>query len=292
MNPVRTTRARSRLGARAATGMLILGAVLLILPVSDAAAFATPAPVGLGTAAPFGVLAGAGVTNSGNTVITGDLGTSPTPAITGFPPGTVTGTIHAADATAGDAQGSGGAGGAYADAASRTPNVIFDPVHDLVGQTFTAGVYNDPSSLFLSGNMTLDAEGDPDAVFIFQAGSTLITSSGSQVNLTNGAQACNVFWQIGSSATFGSGSTFNGNVLASVSASFGDSVTMQGRALVSTGAVTLLNDQITVPACAPSSGVAQNPIFGHWGVVVILGAFLGGAAVVVARRRLRLAPVH
>jgi hypothetical protein len=292
MFTARSQHARSRGPGRAATGLFIIAALLLVAPVSDAAAFANPAPVGLGTAASFGVLAGAGVTNSGNTVIEGDLGTSPTPAITGFPPGTVTGTIHAADATADDAQGTGGAGGAYADAASRTPDVVFDPVHDLVGQTFTTGVYNDPSSLALSGSMTLDAEGNPDAVFIFQAGSTLITSSGSNVVLTNGAQACNVFWQVGSSATLGSGSTFNGTILAATSAELGDSVTLQGRVLASTASVTLLNDHITVPACAPSSGVAQNPLFGHWGVAVILAAFLGGAAVLVVRRRTRPAPVH
>jgi len=287
----RSQRAPSRAPGLAATGLFVIAALLLIAPVSDAAAFANPAPVGLGTAAPFGVLAGAGVTNGGDTVIDGDLGTSPTPAVTGFPPGTVNGTIHAADATASDAQGTGGAGGAYSDAAGRTPNVIFDPVHDLVGQTFTAGVYNDSSSLALSGSMTLDAEGNPDAVFIFQAGSTLITSSGSNVVLTNGAQACNVFWQVGSSATLGSGSTFNGTILAATSAELGDSVTLQGRVLASTASVTLLNDHITVPACAPDSGVAQNPLFGHWGVPVILAAFLGGAVLVV-RRRTRPAPVH
>jgi len=182
---------------------------MVIQPITYAFAFSNPAPVGLGTAGTFTVLAGSTVTNTGATVISadkdvgGNLGVSPGSAVTGFPPGVVTppGTIHAADATAGTAQTD--AGTAYNDATSRSPDIVFPPVHDLVGQTLTAGVYNDPSSLALSGTVTLDGEGNPDAVFIFQAGSTLITASSSSVVLINGAQACHVFWVVGSSATLG-----------------------------------------------------------------------------------------
>jgi hypothetical protein len=286
------TRARSSFRRRGTSCVLALGAFLLIQPLSDAAAFTNPAAPSLGLAAPFGVLAGAGVTNSGNTVIDGDLGTSPTPAITGFPPGTVTppGAIHAADATADNAQLA--AGNAYGAAASASPDIVFAPVHDLGGETYTAGVYNDPSSLAITGTVTLDAENNPDAVFIFQAGSTLVTSGASNVALTNGAQACNVFWQVGSSATLGASSTFNGTILAAVSAQLGEGVTVQGRVLASSASVTLLNDHITVPSCAPSSGVSQNPLFGQWGVAVVLAAFLGSAGVLVVRRRTRPEPIH
>jgi len=270
---------------------LLAAAILLVLPVADAYAFSNPAPVTLGAAGEFTVLAGSTVTNTGATVISadagigGNLGVSPGSAVTGFPPGVVTppGSIHAGDATAGTAQTAAGA--AYTDAAGRTPDVVFTPVHDLVGQTFTAGVYNDPSSLALSGNVTLDGEGNPDAVFIFQAGSTLGTSSSSQVLLTNGAQACNVFWAVGSSATLGADSAFSGTILAQTSATVGDSASIEGRVLAGSGAVTLANDTVNTPACAPVSGVGTAPLFGGaaWAVASI--ALVVGAGLVVVRRR-------
>jgi hypothetical protein len=260
-------------------------------PLSDAYAFDNPAPVTLGAAGAFTVLAGSTVTNTGNTVISadgasnGNLGVSPGSAVVGFPPGVVTppGVIDAGDATAATAQTAAGA--AYTDAAGRTPDTVFTPVHDLVGQTFTAGVYNDPSSLALSGNVTLDGEGNPDAVFIFQSGSTLGTSSSSQVLLTNGAQACNVFWAVGSSATLGANSAFSGTILAQTSATVGDSAQVEGRVLAGSGAVTLANDAIHTPACAPTSGVGTAPIFGSAARGVTLGAFLVGAGLLLVRRR-------
>jgi Ice-binding-like len=137
------------------------------------------------------------VTNTGPSTVNGDLGVSPGTAVTGFPPGTVNGNLHAADAVAGQAQLD--LTTAYNDAAGRTPPAAVTA--DLGGQRLTSGVYNSATSLGLTGALTLDAQGDPNAVFVFQAGSTLTTASGSHVNLVNGAQACNVFWQIGSSAT-------------------------------------------------------------------------------------------
>ena len=110
------------------------------------------------------------------------------------------------------------------------------------------------SSLGLTGTLTLDAQGDPNAVFVFQAGSTLITASASQVRLVNGAQACNVFWKVGSSATLGTGTVLAGNILALTSISMNDGVTLHGRALARNGAVTLINDTITAAHCATGAG--------------------------------------
>jgi hypothetical protein len=217
-------------------------------PAADA--MAAQSPVGLGTDSSFAVLAGSTVTNTGPSVVNGDLGVSPGTAVTGFPPGLVNGTIHAADAVAG--QGQTDLTTAYNDAAGRTPPVAVSG--DLGGQTLTPGVYNSTSSLGLTGNLTLNAAGDPDAVFIFQAGSTLTTASASDITLINGAQACNVFWQVGSSATLGTTSTFIGNILANASITLNTGVTLQGRALARNGAVTLDDDAITPSACAAAPG--------------------------------------
>jgi len=212
-------------------------------------ALAAQPPVGLGTDGAFAVLAGQTVTNTGPSTINGNLGVSPGAAITGFPPGTVNGTIHAADAVAGQAQQD--LTTAYNSAAGRTPFTAVPA--DLTGLTLTPGVYNNASALSLTGALTLDAQGNPDAVFIFQAGSTLITGSGSTVNLINGAQPCNVFWQVGSSATLGTTSSFAGNILALTSISMYNGVTVAGRALARNGSVTLINDTVTAANCSTPS---------------------------------------
>jgi hypothetical protein len=226
---------------------------------SVAVAGAAEAPVGLGTAGGFAVLGGAGVTNTGPTVVNGDLGTCPTSAITGFPPGGVNGTIHAADAVACGAQSDLTI--AYNDAAGRPPTTTFPGPTDLGGTTLLPGVYTSPSSLAITGTLTLDAQGDPNAVFIFQAGSTLITAPNSHVVLINGAQACDVFWQVGSSATLGVGSTFIGSVLALTSVTANTNASVQGRLLARNGATTLDSNVITRPVCAPavSSTITVNP---------------------------------
>jgi Ice-binding-like len=213
--------------------------------IRQSTARAQTATVDLGRAAPFGVLAGTTVTNTGPTVVNGDLGVSPGTAVTGFPPGVVNGTIHAGDATAAGAQVDLTA--AYTDAATRTPT---GPLPAAIGGlTFTPGVYNAPAAVGLTGTVTLDAQGDPNAVFIFQIGSALTTASGSVVNLINGANPCNVFWQIGSSATLGTGSAFAGNILALTSITVTTGVTLNGRALARNGAVTLDTDLINTPDC-------------------------------------------
>jgi len=237
---------------RSATVLALIVACLLALTSLAGDAYAAQPPVGLGTANPFAVLAGSTVTNTGPSTINGNLGVSPGAAVTGFPPGTVNGTIDKANAVASQAQSD--LTTAYNDAAGRTPALAVSA--DLGGQTLTPGVYKSASSLGLTGTLTLDAQGDPDAVFIFQAGSTLTTAGG--VNLINGAQSCNVFWQVGSSATLGTppspSSVFRGTILALTSITLVTGVTVDGRALARNGAVTLDTNTITPAPCTTGGG--------------------------------------
>jgi len=230
-----------------AAGPVAAAGAIAIFIASQSAAAAT-APVGLGTAGSFAVLAGTTVTNTGPSGISGDLGVSPGTAVTGFPPGIVSGgTIHAGDAVAAQAQSD--LTTAYNDAAGRSPTANV-PAFIGAGETLAPGVYNASSSLEVGGSLTLDAGGDPNAVFVFQAPSTLITDSASSVTLANGAQACNVFWQVGSSATLGTNSAFAGSILALTSISVNTGDTIAGRALARNGAVTLDDDTITTPSCS------------------------------------------
>lgn len=226
------------------------GAALVVLGgfAGTSPASAAQAPVGLGTATSFAVLAGTTVTNTGPTTVSGDLGVSPGRAVAGFPPGRVSnGAQHKADAVA--LQAKSDLTAAYIDAAGRIlPTVESNP--DLGGKTLTAGVYKVASGMSLTGTVTLDAKSDPSAVFIFQAGSTLITGSSSTVKLTGGAQACNVFWQVGSSATLGTRTTFVGSILALTSASVQTGATVSGRVLARNGQVSLHSNTITRPTCS------------------------------------------
>jgi cell division septation protein DedD len=231
------------------------GAIALV--IASQPALAETAPVGLGTAASFAVLAGTTVTNTGPSSISGDLGVSPGTAVTGFPPGTVSnGTIHSADGVAAGAQSD--LTTAYNDAAGRSPTANV-PAFIGAGQTLAPGVYKASSSLDVGGSLTLDAGGDPNAVFIFQAPSTLVTDSASSVILTDGAQACNVFWQVGSSATLGTSSAFTGSILALTSISVETGDTIAGRALARNGAVTLDDDTITSSTCATTPPPTPTP---------------------------------
>jgi len=228
------------------TGLAAVLALALAGSVGAGSASAAEAPVGLGTAFTFGVLAGSTVTNTGPSAISGDIGVSPGTAVTGFPPGTVTnGVIHSADAVAGQAQSD--VTTAFNDAAGRSPSE--SGITDLVGRTLLPGVYAG-GALTLGGTLTLDAQNDPNAVFIFQAASTLITASGSRVLLINGADACNVFWKVGSSATLGTNSGFVGTVLAQASVTANTGVTATGRLLARTGAVTLDGTTVIRAVCA------------------------------------------
>lgn len=215
---------------------------LLIGVVGPPSANAAVAPVSLGSAANFAVLAGSTVTNTGVTTVTGDLGLSPGTSVTGFPPGQLIGTQHVSDAVA--VQAKNDLTAAYNDAAGRTTTATV-PV-ELGGTTKTSGVYESAAGTFgITGTLTLDAQGDPNAVFIFKAASTLITASASNVTLINGAQAANVFWKVGSSATLGTYSVLRGNIMALASITVTTGVTVDGRTLARTAAVTLDTNTIT-----------------------------------------------
>ena len=194
----------------------------------------------------FAVLAGSTVTNTGPTVIWGNVGVSAGSAITGCPPGIVNGTIHSADATA--AQAHNELITAFNTAAGESVTGTLTG-QDLGGLTLTPGVYFFASSAQLTGILTLNAQGDPNAVFLFQIGSTLTTASSSSVVFSNGGQGDNVFWQVGSSATLGTGTAFAGNILAQTSITLTTGANIEdGRALTIDAAVTLdTNDIRAVP---------------------------------------------
>jgi len=228
-------------------------AMAAIAAVGVGPAAAATAPVGLGTAGSFAVLAGSTVTNTGPSVINGDLGVSPGTSITGFPPGLVNGTQHSADAVALQAQKDLTI--AYNDAAGRAPTATVTA--DLGGQTLVAGVYTG-TTLSLTGTLTLDAQGNPNAVFIFQSAKTLITASASRIVLINGADPCNVFFQVGSSATLGTNSVFVGTILALTSITANTGATVAGRLLARNGAVTLDSNTITRPNCSVASTTSAS----------------------------------
>ena len=174
--------------------------------------YAAPTPVSLGTAGAFAVLAGSAISNTGGTTITGDVGIHPglASSVTGFSSVTLNGQTHFGDAIALTAKNDLVA--AYNSAVSQaSTSTVYN---DLAGQTLASGVYTSTSSLALSGVLTLDGQGNANSLFIFKAGSTLITGSSASVVLINGAQACNVFWTVGSSATIGSSTSFVGRIIA------------------------------------------------------------------------------
>ena len=204
----------------------------------------TAGSVQLGSAGAFSVLGGTTVTNAGLTILGGSVGVAPGTAITGFPPGSAA-AMHGGDPVAVQAQLDLTA--AYSDAVSRAPTGAITV--DLGGQTLGAGVYNSPTTMGLHGTLTLDGQGDPNAVFVFQMGTTLTTGALSNVNLINGAQACHVFWQIGSSATTGAASTLKGTMLVFTSITMGAGANVEGHALARGGAVTLSTNLFTQPTC-------------------------------------------
>jgi type VI secretion system secreted protein VgrG len=253
--PPRRTH-RLALFASAGVGSCVVLATLIALP-SGAGAAAAGGP-DLGTADTYSVLAASTVTNTGLSILSDNVGVSPGTAVTGFPPGIYGGVKHAADAQA--LQAKSDLLTAYNDAAGRSATGLASV--DLVGLTLVPGVYKAPGQLKLTGNVTLDAQGNQDAVFIFQAASTLITSSATHVIMKNGAQPCNVWWQVGSSATLGSASFFKGTIMAHASVTVNNAVQVEGRAMANTAAVTLINDRFITPGCAtglvPSSGGSSS----------------------------------
>lgn len=199
--------------------------------------------VSLGGSSILAILAGAAISNTGATIITGDLGLSPGSSVGGFPPGILNGTKHINDNIA--VQGKLDLTAAYNNAAGRTSTDIVTLSGNLGGLTLTPGLYKSTSSLAISsGDLTFDAKGNPNAVFIIQIASSLTTTSGRKVFLTGGALASNIFWQVGSSVTFGTTSVFKGTVMAMQSITFNTGAKLDGRALARTGAIVMAGNTI------------------------------------------------
>jgi hypothetical protein len=201
--------------------------------------------VALGAVTAFAVLGGSTVTSTGATALTGDLGVSPGSAVTGFPPGTRSGSTHAGDAVSAVAMSA--LTSAYNEAAGRTVAPV-TVAGNIGGLTLPPGLYKSTSTLAISsGDLTLDAQGDPNAIFIFQIASTLTTTSGRAVVLSGGAKSANVFWQVGTSATLGTTSVFKGTIMANQSITLNTGANLNGRALARIGAVALSGSTVVLP---------------------------------------------
>jgi hypothetical protein len=246
--------------------------VIVVLAVWPSQTKAQIARVDLGSAEDFTVLAGTSITVAGTsdtTMITGNIGTYPGTTITGLGNVVLAGLNHAGDAFAQTAQTDLLA--AYNNAAGRSANTTYGAVFDLGGQTLTPGVYKDPSSFAITGNLTLNAQGNPNAVWIFQAGSTLTAADASHITLINGARADNIFWQVGSSATLNSGSSFEGNILASASITMISGATVDGRLLALGGTVTLDSNTVS----SGGGGAVPEPAATSALIAGFLGLFIG-----------------
>ena len=279
---------------RSSTSGHLLPKLLMLGLASLFSAVASAQTVPLGSAASFGVLAGSAITSVGPTVITGDLGIHPNNAssVTGFSfstppgPGIVNGATHFANAVALQAQND--ATTAYNTLAA-LPCTATIP-GDLGGMTLTPGVYCSNSTMGLTGAVTLNGQGDPAARFVFKVGSALTTASGASVNLVNGAQSCNVFWQVGSSATLGMGTNFLGTVIAFTSVTITTGTSVNGRTIARNGAVTAGSASISVctlgggtnPPLPPAPISTPVPALGM-GFALLMGLAL--VVVVAARRR-------
>ncbi|MBK5244190.1 MAG: DUF3494 domain-containing protein [Eubacteriaceae bacterium] len=237
---------------------LSLTVLMLIFMIMPTTALASgPTKVELRTTSNFAVLSGMTITNAGPTVISGDaggdIGLHSGTSITGFPPGVISGVVHDTDAVA--LQAKADLTLAYDDAAGRTPTTTFvETDNQLGGKTLTTGVYRfggaETANLTASSPLILDAQGDPEAVFIFQATSSLVTASGSQIQLINGARFCRVFWQVGTDVTLGTNSQFVGHIFALNSIWAQTGATIQGQLLARNGEVTLDTNTITNGLCA------------------------------------------
>ena len=296
---------RTAITRRKGASVVAFATATVLLTVGTQASAAIVPTVQLLTSANYSVLGSTQVTNTGPTVLAESVGVSPGTLISGFPPGTVNppGTTDSANGASGQARADLTA--AYLDAAGRALDATV--VADLSALSLAGGVYAAASNgpLSLTGTLVLDGAGDPTTVFIFKTDSTLITGSSSTVSLINGAQECNVFWQVGSSATLGTGSTFVGNIMALTSITVTTGVTVHGRALARNGEVTLDSDTFTAPTCnltapAPTTTAAPSatttpttvarilPRTGRsvgTNVVLAIGALAIGVVAIKAARR-------
>jgi len=264
---------------RKSLSVLAVGFAVLLCGISMAAAQPLSS---------FAVLGGSTVTNTATpTIVTGNLGVSPGSAVTGFPPGVVAGgTIHAADTAAAQAQTD--LTTVYNNLASAPCNADLSG-QDLGGKTLTPGVYCYSTSAQLTGTLTLDGQGNPNATFIIKTGSTLTTASASSVVLINGASSCGVFWQVGSSATLGTGTTLAGSIVALSSITLNTSSNVSGRVLARNGAVTLDNNNVTVCSGGPGlpglGSVVLVPTLSGWAMIV-LTCLLVSFGLAAMRRRM------
>lgn len=230
------------------TSALLLSAGLVAMTLGHSAA-AVEAPVNLGTASSYSVLAHSTVTNTNVTNLSGDLGLNPGTSVADTGSLIVGGATNIANAPA--LQAKNDLDAAYTEAAGRSYLSLSGV--ELASQTITPGAWESGGVLANSGNLTLDAQNDPNAVFIFKSTATLVTGTGSTMTLINGADACNVFWVVPSSATLGTSSTFVGTIMAYADVAVLNSVTVQGRAMARTGQVTLDNDTFTSIPCSTST---------------------------------------
>ena len=224
---------------------LVVATAAILFVASGGTAEASSAPIDLGSATSFAVLASTGISNSGTTTLTGDVGTSPSTTISG---GTlqVTGTTHSDDAVARAAEVD--LHTAYGDAANEGPATSI--ASELGGQTLSPGVYAASTSFDINGTLTLDGGGNPNAVFVLQTGADLTTVADSHIALAGAAQACNVFWQLGGSATLGNDASVAGTVMAQTDITANAGGVVDGRLLSLGGAVSLSSDTVSVPSCA------------------------------------------
>lgn len=212
---------------------------------TTAAAGTVQPPIVLASTQGYVVIAGSTITNTGITNVTGDVGLSPGTAVTGFPPGILVGTQHISDASSVQAKLDLTTG--YNNAAGRTLGPV-SVAGNIGGMTLPAGLYKSTSGLEISsGDLTLDAKGDANSVWVFQIASTLTTTAGRKVILSGGAKATNIFWQVGTSATLGTTSVFKGTIMADQSITMNTGATLEGRVLARIGAVTLNGNTIVMP---------------------------------------------
>src|SRR5580658_7839980 len=247
-------------GALVPHGPVVASTGARVLP----AAVCGQVPVPLASAASYAVLASSTVTSTGATALTGDLGLSPGTSVTGFPPGTITGTKNVTS------PGSKGAMAnlsvAFGNASGRS-NCAVTVAGNIGGQTLTAGLYKSTSSLAISsGDLTLSGSGNSNGVFVFQVASALTTTSGRAVILSDGAQARNIYWEIGSSATIGTTSTIMGTIMAHDSISLLTGSVLDGRAMAVTGEVSLADATIVVPSSSSNSGTTYPVTFTESGL--------------------------